>query len=607
MIKSLIISSVFLFGFFALFAIAFRFAFGKNFIKNHFKKWQLAVFAVVALAGLFALIYHTSHNSGIYVYDSGGYWVWSYQHTNKLYSTPDIAMEDLDKSIVDSDYNLILPTVISLPLKVFGYTYLRYSCINYLLFFVPALFILLCTFIKLTEKDKNKTRNFWTGIITLACLAIPLVSILQGYIDVAIMIPITLVFAITITYDPLKTVRGQITKGLLIGILLAVAFLFRRYAAFFVVGYAITMAVYCIYSLIAIRKKQKIGISIKNILLNALCITIPMLVILLGFFSGLIFRILGENYTELYSAYNDTLINKILTVITHFGIVILLVSIIGFIVSFVKKKNQKISFFCLSSFVIIAALFFRVQNMNGHHIYTITPQIYILLFLGIAFIFSLKKLLVVKILTVIILMISALSCLSTRVFNITSHVSQLFQLHYYNVLHRDDIATVREIRDYLNNIEQKDKLIYVLSSSVPFNSDTLMVMERPTKDNAVTGLVKSHDVDLRDGFPGVFFDANIIVTTDPIGTHLPDGSQQIISYLAEQVQDSDSYIGRHYEKDEKEFKIMDDITVKIYYRTSNLTAEDYDTMRDYYDKSYSEQHKIFRDRIEEAKLLHTDN
>ena len=605
MFEALIISSVFLFGFALLFMAAFRLAFGKGFIKNHFTKWQLAIFAVLAIVSLFAVIHISSKNSGIYAWDSGGYWVWSYQHTDKLFSAPNDAMQDLGESIIQSDYNLILPTVISLPMKIFGNTFLRFACINYILFFVPAMFVLLCLFMKISDKSKNQNRAFLVSILSLASLSVPLICILQGYIDVAILIPITLIFAITLSYNPLKSVRGQIGKGLMIGTLLAVTFLFRRYAAFFVVGYAITMVVYCVYMLIINRKDKKIKDMVRSVFLNALCVIIPPAIILLGFFSGLIFRILGENYAELYSAYSDTFTNKVLGVILHFGIIIILLAVIGAVVSFVKKKNQKIAFFALFSFITIAILFFRVQRMDGHHIYTITPQILILLFLSLSYLFSIKKKLIIKVLCVILLAIGSLSCLSSHVFKLTKPVSAAFQLHYENVLHRDDIETIHTLRDYLNGIKRDNKMIYVLSSSVYFNSDTLMVMERPAKDNAVDGLVKSHDVDLRDGFPAnVFFDSNIIVTTNPVGTHLLEGSQQVITYLAEQIQDSNSYIGMHYTKDPLEFQIINGYTVYIYYLTSDYTAEDYDKLRDYYDNLYPEQKEIFKNRIEDAKNKH---
>ncbi len=607
MIKSLVISSIFLLGFFFIFFVAFRLAFGKNFVKNHLRKWQIIVFSLFAIVGLFAIIHISSHNSGIYAWDSGGYWVWSYKHTDQLFSAPNDAMQNLQDSIINTDYNMLLPTIISLPMKIFGNTFIRYACINYALFFVPTMFILLCLFMKLTEKDKNKNRNFWVGILSLASLSVPLISILQGYIDVAVMIPIALVFALTLSFEPTKTVRGQIGKGLMIGLLLTIMFLFRRYTAFFVVGYAITIAAYCIYMLIIKRKAhQRFKLLIKNLLLNALCVIIPPLVLLFGFFSGLIFRIMGENYAELYSAYNDTFINKIMQVILHFGIIILLFALFGAIISFVKKKEAKISFFCIFSFVVVALLFFRVQSMNGHHIYTITPQVYILLFLGLAFIFSIKKRTILKFLCAFILIVGSISCLSSRVFKLTKPAAALFQLHYDNFLHRDDIDTIHEIRDYLNSLDIKDKIIYVLSSSVVFNSDTLMVMERPLKDNAVVGLVKSHDVDLRDGFPNIFFDANVIVTTTPVGTHLLEGSQEIITYLAGEIQDPDSYLGRHYTKDEKEFPISEGYTVQIYHRTSDLTAEDYDTILNYYDNLYPNQQTIFKDRIEKAKEEHLD-
>lgn len=605
MIKAILISVAFLVGFFLIVKRAFDLAFGKKYIKKTFSKRWLYVFVAIMLIGLLVVIHITSQNSGIYAWDSGGYWVWSYKHTNQLFGAPNEALQNLNTSIIETDYNMILPTIISLPLKIFGYTFLRYVCINYVLFLVPAIFILLCIFMKLTEKNKNKTIRFVVGILTVVSLAVSSISILQGYIDVAIMIPIALIFALTISYNPTAGAKEQIHKSLMIGLLLSITFLFRRYTAFFLVGYILTMAIYTAYLILATsRKKKLIKPLIKNALLNALFIILPPLIILLGLFNGLIIRILGEDYSTLYSAYDDTLGGKILTVIAHFGLVILGIILSGIIYAFVKKKNQKMVFFCSCSCIITTILFFRVQSMNGHHIYTLTSQVYILLFLGLFYLLSMKKLFVLKIVCIIAVLLSSAGCLSSRVYNITRLTPLAFQKHYVNVLHRSDIDTIRAIRDYLNGKNPDGKTVYVLSSSVVFNSDTLMVMERPEKDNAVNGLVKSHDVDLRDGFPTVFFDAEIVVTTTPVGTHLLDGSQQIITYLGEQVQNANSYLGRHYKQDPVEYQIGDGFTVQIYYRTSDLTESDYDAMCKYYDDLYPEQKTIFHDRIEQAKTEH---
>lgn len=608
LLKALAISILFLAGGWLIFRRAFILAFGKGFLKKHFDRKFWYVFSAVVIIGLIVVLYITSHNSGIYAWDSGGYWVWSYKHTEQLYADPNLATQNLYNSITGSDYNLILPTVISLPLKIFGYTFIRYVSINYLLFLVPALLTTICICVKITaDKKQQKSNSWWVAILAAACLPVPMISILQGYIDVAVLIPIALVFALTINYDPLDKPKNQWRGGLMIGLMLTITFLFRRYTAFFVVGYAITMAVYIIYRLISERKKNKNSIKplLKNVVLNMLVVAGVAMVILLGVFSKLVFRILSENYAELYSAYNAPLLEKILDIVAHFGILILLVGAIGTILSYKKRRreSQKMVFFCVATVVITATMFFRVQSMNGHHIYTLTTQVLILLFLGLyAVINSKKAKLATKCILIIALLLGAISCYSTRIFNIIKPASIMFQKHYTNILHRDDIATIREIRDDLNAINADGKsTIYVLSSSVMFNSDTLMVMDRPAKDNAVIGLAKTHDIDLRDGFPNVFFDADIIVTTNPIGTHTAEGSQEIVRYLAEQVQDETSYLGRHYEKSAEEYEIAEDIKVYIYLRTSDFSEHDYERLSEHFDGLYPEYPKMFLDRIESAR------
>ena len=604
MVIGLLASLFFLIGFFLLFKIAFHLAFGKNFIKKHFKKNFWITFSVVAAIGLVVILYFTSQNSGIYCWDSSGYWTWSYKHTNTLYGQPFQALGNLYTSITDTDYNLILPTIISFPLKIFGYTFLRYVSINYLIFLVPSLFISICILVKLFSKARTKFSIWKIALFAAICLPVSLISILQGYIDVAVLIPINLVFALTIDYNPLELNKKQIIRGIMIGLMLVTMFLFRRYTAFFIMGYAIILFMYTIFCLFKNRTKTNLKLLIKKAILNFLAIGGTSLIILLGFFSKLVFRIIKEDYSVLYSAYDGTFIEKMLGLVIHFGIVIIVITILGIILSCKKKEHLKMIFFFGASIPVIALLFFRVQRMDGHHIYTLTVQTFILLSIGIYYLFTISKKTWTKILSIfccVLLIFGSLFCISDRIYNKFSAVSLAFEKHYTNVLKRFDTAELHALKDYLNS-KSNDKIIYVLSSSIVFNSDTLMVMDRPSSENAVNGLVKTHDVDLRDGFPSIFFDADIIVTTTPIGLHLREGSQEIVRYLAEKVQDSSSFLGRHYQKDAREFTLQEGYTVQIYYKTSALKDQDYLEIEQYYDNLYPDQKPIFKDRIEAARL-----
>ncbi|MBQ3305943.1 hypothetical protein IJH02_00700 [Candidatus Saccharibacteria bacterium] len=551
--------------------------------------------------GALAIVYSISKNSGIYDWDSGGYWHWSYTHTDKLYSAPTSALNDLWYSITNSDYNLILPTVISLPLRIFGCTFLRYVLINYFMSLVPALFIVFCIFLRLTSGDKKTTRRTWLlALFMLSCFVVPFDALLKGYIDVAELIPISLLLALFLKFQPTKKAKSQILMNVSIGLLLVVTFLFRRYTAFFAVGYVSALVLYSVYCLIRLKRISRRSIStyLKNTIANLAIVGGTSLTVLLVFFNGLVFRILGEDYATLYSAYNADLITKASAFPSILGYFFVALAIFAVVYSLIKRKYRKISVFCVTSIIITIIAFWRVQIMGCHQMYTINIQVLILDFLGLYFIMQLPKKVPFTICKIIVLALIALEPLhffSTHIQKIIKPIDPMFS-ECFNPIYHSDLDSLRSLRDYLN--ESNDgNYVYVLASSPILNSDTLKVMDRPKVENAVMNLVDSHNIDLRDGFPEIFFAAHTIVTTNPIQTHLKEGSQEIIRYLSELIQQPDSYLGRHFVKDDKEFSLQKDVTALVYHKISPLDDEDYEKLTNYFDSLYPDHQARFGDRI----------
>lgn len=117
----------------------------------------------------------------------------------------------------------------------------------------------------------------------------------------------------------------------------------------------------------------------------------------------------------------------------------------------------------------------------------------------------------------------------------------------------------------------------------------------PDTDNAVPHMYATCDVDLRDGFPTDFLNAKYVVATDPVQTHLATG-QEVVSYLAEGVQDETSYIGCHFRFMEQ-YELDDGVIAKIYEKISGFSEDDLQNLRDYYDALYPGYSSIFAERI----------
>ena len=117
-----------------------------------FSKGEVAVFAGAAAAGFALCAWLLLQNQFVYHWDYGGYWVASYEGMQWLFTNPTAMLQDVYRSILQSDYNLILPVLVSLPLRLFGYSFVQYVLINYICFLVPVWFVMLAILKKLVKK-----------------------------------------------------------------------------------------------------------------------------------------------------------------------------------------------------------------------------------------------------------------------------------------------------------------------------------------------------------------------------------------------------------------------------------------------------------------------
>ncbi|MBQ6320867.1 hypothetical protein IJI17_01425 [Candidatus Saccharibacteria bacterium] len=585
--------------FYGFFYLCYRKAFGKNFLRENFTKGQLRALILFAFLAILFCVYILSKNDYVYTWDSAGYWTWSYEHMQNLFTSPYWGVSNLIDSIMGSDYNLLLPTLIALPLKFFGYTFERYVFVNFCWFVLPACFLAICLARKIfATRTQRKDLNWLLLVSTAAAFYLTkALPVFQGYIDVAILIPITLLVALVMDYDPTKPVKSNFRVNLLISFLLVITFLFRRYTAFFVVGFFIALgATSLMVSLTSGKRQYGRKLSLCRSLLNLVSIGGVALATLLIFFHKLVFRILGENYSELYSAYNDPLSNKLLSVVTRFGLIFLSLAIAGVFFSLKKRKLLKTANFCVVSIVSTIALFFTVQRIDGHHALTLVPQLFTLICLGLSGLLSSfkKRRRLITIILIVLILSEIPYCYVSRI-KLPSPLSYLY-VQKYNPLYRSDMQTLREIKDYINSINHGAST-YVLSSSVALNSGTLGNLERPYVETAVNGLAFNYAVDLRDGFPDSLMTAQYIITASPVQTHLKEGSQETVSYFATLVQDQTSYFGRHFEQDAREFVIGQGITVLIYKKISEFTPSDYAQMYDYFTALYPDAPDKFAERI----------
>ena len=329
-------------------------------------------------------------------------------------------------------------------------------------------------------------------------------------------------------------------RNIAVSLILVLMWISRRYTIYFIVGYVAAMLIKAIFS----PSKDNKDKSFKNILINFFEISGISLGILLFLFPKFLFHALLTDYRSMYSAYNTSFLNKLGSLVSSFGIVTGLIILVIGILCILEHRNV-LNYFSFAFMMLTEIfIFWLTQDMSVHHRMILNLPVFMILIMSLDFWSNAKsKYSYLKNTTVIL-------CIGLFVINFLKSFSILvldkatnsFFSSRYFPLQRYDMDNLNILKNKLLELTRdSEDNIYVLASGEILNCDILRKLDMPYSDNAITKMFNTHDVDLRDGFPVDFLKAKYIVTTAPVQLHLSSG-QEVVKYLANGVQDFDSYI-----------------------------------------------------------------
>lgn len=255
------------------------------------KQWIFAV-SVIILTALF-LYYVLLQNNGVYYWDYGGYWTMSVRMTSTIFSHPKQALIKLYNSIQYDDYGYLACMFIVLPLRLIGNSYVSYCMINFFMFLVPAFFMIWIIIMALLDTSKEKSYLFF---LIFSSNIFVLRALLEGFIDVVILLPMSILFFYLIMMDFEEKIR---LKDVYIGTLLSLILILRRYTAFYILAYGCVMIVVALGN-IKVWLIDKV--LRKRVILRFLLIGGVFFGSILLLFPKLLFRVLFVNYGLLYEA-----------------------------------------------------------------------------------------------------------------------------------------------------------------------------------------------------------------------------------------------------------------------------------------------------------------
>lgn len=558
---------------------------GTAHIRIEKRAW--AIFSVMSLAAVTFSCLFVLNEHFIYFWDYGSYWYMTI-HSGLLEMSAKNMFQTLWQSINYSEYNLLLSTLIALPLKLCGNSYAAFVILNTILFYIPnAIALLLTTQVVMDRIGLAWHKQHPTGICA-GCLffSVYLLPVLSGYIDIASCPVLVTAYCLVISRRDFN--KLDIKRDVLISLLIIALLLMRRYFAYAIIGGAAFIVPYWLIEKRGTRNRAGIklidmGISI-----------IPPFAILFLAFPLMFRRYFFNNYDKAYSAYSSLgFLGNWVLLVRHFGILITVFVLISIVVC--RNFEQiKITVCLLLSTIVTASVFFKMQDMGQQHYYVLLFQIVTMMLLGFVGLeekvkpYSFQK--AIEICFIAVILVNFCMQFGISLFNRNS----LFVSYIVEPRNRNDIEQIQKLDLQIDElVTNGSEGVYCTASSVILNSD--ICNKAFGAKSPLHFIVDAADVDLRDGFHTAFFDADIIISTETAQTHLSHG-QEIINVLNTLFLNETEF-SRKYLK-VGTYVLDEGVTAYIWVKQKELSRRDIVSVQEMLSEIYPDEKELFFDRIQ---------
>ena len=174
----ILICILFIMGYYGLMILSLRFC-AVDFVRIFRDEWWKIL--AVMLIGTAFVFWQINLQQWIYFWDFAETWYPTIVLEQALFSDPLQALNHLYDSINYSDYNDFLPTLMTLPMHIFGKRFLAYTMYIWVMFALPAVFLIAAAIKALIKKFCGEDVSC-TAIIGIV-LMVPLteIPVMNGY------------------------------------------------------------------------------------------------------------------------------------------------------------------------------------------------------------------------------------------------------------------------------------------------------------------------------------------------------------------------------------------------------------------------------------------
>lgn len=484
----------------------------------------------------------------VYVWDNAGYWAVARTLADQPFGPAQL--RGILESTISLDYNYLLALPVSWVMRLLGGSraVFLFSVAN--LYILPSLWGLAAL---APEKP-------WGGLLLAGLFPMLTYVGLVGYVDVASAA--LGIWAVAVY----RSERPAVSRGLVSGALLVGTFLLRRYFFFFAASFGVA-ALVC--KLLFQRKRwADFGALFASSAFCALFCT----------YRFLLDKVLGTNYSDLYSAYDLGLRSDLLLFCRYFGWVLLAVLALLAAAGLTRKETRPAVAFSLVQLAVCFLAFVSIQSHGQQHLLLYLPA---LALLASSSLLSRPGPLPALLAAAAFGFCFVPKAQPASICEIASP-DPLPSFQFYGP-RRSDIDQLLALADAVDGLSAEEPhTAAVLASSFTFNSETLTSLRASLSlPEPETGTVVQYHgtVDKRDAFNWNTAQADYLIVGDPVQTHLGEENQQVMALLAHDVLEGIGP-GTAYEALPETFSLENGVTVRLYRRTRAWTAGDYCSISD---------------------------
>ncbi|MBD2312212.1 hypothetical protein H6G20_11115 [Desertifilum sp. FACHB-1129] len=487
--------------------------------------------------------------------------------TRLFQASPRQAVEKLTESLTYEQNHLF--TLPSVPfLWILGNHRLVYIISVALLYLIPLSLVLGVIATKIISFHPQAV--FWTTAFLTFSLPTTWLPTLRGYPDAGGALILVLA---TWTYLHNRRLKF-IWQIIIIGILLALAMIFRRHFAYGSLAFISAIILQIIKdTVLTLHKSRKIA---SYTALNPFLKVGLVGLVSLGFLSivatPFFQRIAQTNYTRLYASFSLSLSDSIQLYGSTFGWGVWCLVLVGIFLGLFTQKNissSQFEFIALTGFCSIFFWVFKNRYDSIQYTLHITP----LIILSIAvLIWSIQASLEVKNKSIILLVLGLLLAINfvsgiTAIGKIQYPLRFLFAKSYPPIV-RTDHQEVSRLVDYLRTIASQQQTVYIIPSGDLLSLNLIHNAERDLygRKNAILNLVITPKFDSRDEYPleGLLKSEYVVFST-PLHHRLKPSEEKVVKVVFDAFRQNQEFT-QDFQRLPVEFFLEQDTVVSIYQR-----------------------------------------